>query len=503
LDFMVSDVNGRATGFRVTRRALLAGAVAVIGQPAPQSSAWAQSSDALPDALQDWLMANAVPIRAIDARDEDFSDLQPLADRIGGARVVQLGEPSHSAGSCFAAKARLVKFLHRRMGFDVVIWESGLYDVERVEAGLRTGEDAVAAARRGILMNWAASEEVRPLFEYARASHAGDRPLAMAGFDMTVTGAFAELAAELRSFAGALHDPGLRRDAMAATADVIEAFGRLNAYVEAEAAREAGLVGVSCGARAEAVTAWERDIGAPLRPRRDALELLQHGVDRLGGLFAADPAAFAQIDGARRSGFMARIVASLGGRGATLYERDGVDVPADPDAAVAQENRRDALNAENLRWLIDEGYPDRKIIVWAHNAHVMNAYYEAPDFKSISLDPVPNAMKPHGVFLAEWLGDDLYTIGFTAYAGDDGWVGLNSTPIAPASENSLEARLHRLGQDHAFLDLRAARGAADHPLRGPQTVRVPKYDDTRIADATRPYDAIFFIAQMRPGTLIT
>jgi erythromycin esterase-like protein len=62
-----------------------------------------------------------------------------------------MGEPSHGAGSAFAAKVRLIKFLHQRMGFDVLVWESGLYDVRLAQAALRTPEDPVTAARRGIL----------------------------------------------------------------------------------------------------------------------------------------------------------------------------------------------------------------------------------------------------------------------------------------------------------------------------------------------------------------
>jgi erythromycin esterase len=317
---------------------------------------------------------------------------------------------------------------------------------------------------------------------------------------MTATRPFGDLAAELRSYVGGLDDPDLRHDALAATEEVIAAFSVLNAYVEAQAVLRAGLIGVTGDARTQAVDAWERDVGAPLRPRREALDRLQPAIARLTGLLESEPEAFAAIDDERRRGFIAHNIVNLGARGVNLYERFGADVAQEPDA-VEQENRRDTLNAENMRWLIEEGFPDRKLIVWAHNAHVMNAYYLGPDFKTVSLDPAPNAMKPMGVFLAERLGDSLYTIGFTAYEGEDGWVGLQAGPIAPASAGSVEARLHRLGHSHVFLDLRTPRRTADHPLRAPQTMRVPKYDEVEI-DPTRPYDALFFIARMERATLI-
>jgi erythromycin esterase-like protein len=168
---------------------------------------------------------------------------------------------------------------------------------------------------------------------------------------------------------------------------------------------------------------------------------------------------------------------------------------------LARENRRDALNAENLRWLIEHGYAGRKIIAWAHNAHVMNAYYGS-DWHSISLDPRPDSMKPSGAFLADWLGNDVYTIGFTTYEGEDGWVGNKASAIAPASEDTLEERLHRVGMPYAFLNLRAAGRAPDHPLRLPQTMRLPKYEEEEVQDVTLPYDAIFYIAHMKPATLV-
>jgi erythromycin esterase len=458
------------------------------------------------DVLNAWIADHAVAVRSIDPMDEDFSDLEPLLDAIGSSRVVQLGEPSHGAGSSFAAKVRLIKFLHQRMGFDVLAWESGLYDVETSEAGLRAGVDAVASAQRGVLQIWSATEESRPLFEYAKESHASPHPLVMAGFDpqRTGPGAFEEFPAELTSFVGAVRVPALRDDAIQAATEVLAAFDDISAYMNAAAAYAAELsrAGTTGGARAEAFAAWERETGAALRPGRDAIERLRLAVDRLTELLDDNAEVFAEIGGERRRGFMARALVNLGFHGTQLYENFGVS--ASPVAPVVGENRRDALMAENLRWLIEEGYPDQKIIVWAHNAHVMNAYYEAPTFKSISLDPVPDAMKPMGVFLTEWLGDDVYTIGMTAYEGEDEWIRRPETAMAipPAAEGSVEERLHRLGYAHAFLDLRSARGEADHPLGGPQTMRVPKYDSVEITDATQPYDAILYIARMEPATLI-
>jgi erythromycin esterase len=461
--------------FAIARRRLLAsiGASAALALPQLKSPVWAQT----PDPLQDWLGTHAIPVRGVDPLDEDFSDLEPLRSRIAGARVVQLGEPSHGAGTCFAAKVRLVKFLHARMGFDVLAWESGLYDLTRTEADLSAGADAVAAAQRGILKIWSASEQCRPLFEYAKASHGAKHPLIMAGFDMQLNSdAFVDLAPELRSFVGAAHRRSVREAASRAANEVLEAFAGFDAYLQALVAHAASL---------------------PPLPGKDVLERLRRAAIQLDDIFQRHAHAFGEE---RQRGFLARTVANLAGFAANLYESNGSDGES-AAAELVRENRRDAINAQNLHWLIEKGYPGRKIIVWAHNAHVMNAYYKS-DWKSISLEPVADAMKPSGVYLAEWLGRDLYTIGCTAYAGEEGWPGGKPTPIAASREGSIEERLHRLGLPYALLDLRAARAMANHPLRKPQTMRIPKYDEIEIADATRAYDAIFYVARMEPATLL-
>jgi erythromycin esterase len=474
----------------LTRRAMILGSAAL----ASARVAASQSSDP----LQDWLAAHAHAIRTADPRDEDFADLEPIAAAIDKARVVQLGEPSHNAGTCFAAKARLIKFLHQRLNFDVVVWESGIYDVTLADAALRAGEDPAKAAQRGILRNWSGSEECRPLFEYAQKSYSSARPMAMAGFDSALTAPFANLASELREFAKRPVRQSLQKEVAAAMEELIESFFRITRYVEGLNALHATLTKTGGDARNEAIARWERETGAALRPDKAMLARFTAAHARLAELLRTHERELARASSPRQAGFMRRMVASLEARAGNLYQRFGSDAPTVTDGGLAGENRRDACNADNLRWLIERGYPGRKIIIWAHNAHVMNAYYEAPGWKTVRLDSAPNTMKPHGVYLADWLGRGLYTIGFTAFDGEDGWKNLGASPIAPAREGSIESRLKKLGHGLAFLDLERARG----PMRRAQVMRVPKYDEVEIADPACPYDGLIFIARMERGAQI-
>jgi erythromycin esterase len=403
-----------------------------------------------------WIKSNAVGIRSVDASDDDFSDLESIANAIAGATVVQLGEPSHGAGTAFAAKVRLFKFLHQRLGFDVLIWESGLYDVALAQAGMRGTDDAIMAARRGIFRIWTDAAEARPVFDYVKASQASTRPIDMAGFDMQITsdGSAARYGPELRAFAGGLGVPALREQA-------------LSLATEATNARRQ-LYSTSFAARSD-------------------LDVLVSASRGLRDLIKGKRSDFEQAWGSIQTAFIDRTVENMRVDAIQLFE-----AAHSPPTGAEHENRRDGLNADNLQWLIESKYRGRKVVVWAHNVHVMKAYY-SPDFLDVHMTPGAGDMKPTGVFLSERLGKKLYTIGMTAFDGNEGMAGgpPQRAPIPPAPEGSLEETLHSLGNQYAFLNLHTCP---------PLTARMPKFASVRISDPSRVYDGLFFIDRMKPAT---
>jgi erythromycin esterase len=403
----------------------------------------------------DWLEADAVPIRSVDPFDEDFEDLEPLREKIGDARIVQLGEPSHGDGLAFLAKCRLVKFLHQEMGFEVLVWESGLYDCARLNQALAEGEDPAAVAPRGVFSIWSSSEQCRPVFEYAGESWELDAPLEMAGMDCQLTGTAAQdLGGDLAEFLDGLgeetFDPASRQVLDAS----IESF----------------------------LDPSDPGQSVPLEELRAAVETLVRDLDTAE---AGDP---------RELAFFRRCLTNY----ADLAEFVQLFVDPKPRSQLEASNFRDRVMGENLVWLADEYYPGKKLIVWAAGRHVAHDL-EAVDATLPS--PPYRGFVCQGDVAHRRLGDQLYTILFTAYSGAAGTVSSPPRDLPESSEGSLEQRLHETGTPYWFVDLRGGREDDAHWMRRPYAARPFGYLEQR-ADWSRVADAFFFTDSMEPSRLV-
>src|SRR5262249_30742521 len=131
---------------------------------------------------------HAAEIDSIDFDDNEFDDLEAFGKAVGNARMVMLGEQTHGDGTAFRAKARLIRFLHEELGFDVLAFESGFYDMHKVWERIRAGDDAAKAARSGMFGMWSQSRQVRPLIDYIGERADSSRPLELTGFDCQFSG---------------------------------------------------------------------------------------------------------------------------------------------------------------------------------------------------------------------------------------------------------------------------------------------------------------------------
>lgn len=148
----------------------------------------ARKEDLRRDPRATWLRQHAVAIRSIEPNDENFSDLEYLRELWSGVRVVLLGEGDHGVGSDFKAKTRLIKFLHREMGFDVLAFESGLFAMSEAWRALQTDMNPQEAFAKGAAGIWARSEQVQPLIRYLAMSARTGHPLELTGIGPDFTG---------------------------------------------------------------------------------------------------------------------------------------------------------------------------------------------------------------------------------------------------------------------------------------------------------------------------
>jgi erythromycin esterase len=375
----------------------------------------------------------ARPIRSLFS--DDFSDLQFLKPLLEGKRVIQLGESGHGVAEFNWMKVRLIKFLHREMGFDVVAFESSLSGCDVADE--RLGKSPALEVMRDCIFSVWHSSETLGLFEYLDASRRAGLRINLAGFDTQNSGrARPTVAARLKAMAGSF-DAGL--------ASQIEADESrfLNVQLLKRPDSGAGLLIARYEAAAKA-----------FRDNREAL--LQQHPERAVNL------AIQELQSRVR---LVRQLVSDQSRGTAV---------------------RDEGMANNLDFLLDTLYPGRKVIVWAHNFHIA---------KELAGKSEPFAM---GSWVAKRRAKDVYTIGLFMGRGTAAWNDGALYEIASPPRDTLEAVLSNAGLRMCFVDFtRAASAPATAWIF--DTVPARDWGTTPIQTIpARSFDAVLYIDRVTP-----
>jgi len=124
------------------------------------------------------------PLRISDSG--EISGLDALAESIGDSRILLLGENGHGVGSLTSTKVDLVRWLHREMGFEVLVFESGFFECGNVWRHIDTLEPRQALY--DCLKYPFQHGEMLPLFEAIAAQAGTSTPLELAGMEIQAQG---------------------------------------------------------------------------------------------------------------------------------------------------------------------------------------------------------------------------------------------------------------------------------------------------------------------------
>ncbi|MHC4511145.1 MAG: SgcJ/EcaC family oxidoreductase [Planctomycetota bacterium] len=356
-----------------------------------------------------WLRENVLPIRSIDPDDENFKDFEPLRAALDGVRLLLLGEADHQSGSDFLVKTRLVKFLHQELGFDVLVFESPMYDMMVAWDSLRTGMLPGEAFWLGA-GTWAGASQMQPLVAYLGEHARGARPLEIAGCDHQhqVASSF-YFADDLARFLSVRGVGGPLVDRESPEHGVLQALSQVHYRYR-------------------------------LAPRPD--------VSMCRAFLAAVEKSLVAVGAMpdERARQWAQILRNLACHTRFVLRHDEIG-----------SCNRDEQMAENLLWFANERYPDRKIIVWAGTVHAARAP-EPPPFLRDQPWAAPY-FPSMGQRIGEVFGSKSYVIGVTSYRSARAGIVADQDPL-PEFEELMAAA----GFDYGLLDLR--RAAAEEGWAG-------------------------------------
>lgn len=352
--------------------------------------------------IKSYVTENLVPIQTISPDSTDFSELEKIGKAIGDSRIVMLGEQDHGDAPTFIAKTRLIKYLHEKMGFNVLAFESDFF-------ALNAGWDQLEKQKNkmdpfvseNIFNIWTKCMECEHLlFEYIPSTFLSKKPLMISGFDNQVHGSYSTK--NLRSFM----DNYLKRKKINFTKTENYKIDFLS-FIDS--------------------ISFNRNIE---KQRNFKKALAQIHVE----LAPMDSTAFESI-----------LLKSL----KTLTEKEISFLSNGNDYLEI----RDRQMAENLKWLVKYKFPNEKVIVWAHNCHIL----KHPGL--VKITGLQRSWKNMGDFFTadKQFDKQSYILGFTSRSGTAGRVLIEKKYTVPAPEvNSFESWIP-VTVPYAFVDFKRYR----------------------------------------------
>lgn len=163
-------------------------------------------------------------------------------------------------------------------------------------------------------------------------------------------------------------------------------------------------------------------------------------------------------------------------------------IKEDEESRLLTFGEREKVMTRNLQFLIDSIYPDKRIIIWAHNEHISKGGV-FNDLKN-SENPFNNSI---GFNLNKLYPSECYYIGMFGYPGVlSHHSGEKIIPKPP--RNSVERKLNKIDFDSFIV---SSNYLDDKPIWNYSEGMYLKKSNIR-----KCYDSVVFIKNLKPGVLI-
>lgn len=361
-----------------------------------------------------WIQSNAYRLLSYQPSAEDFSDLAPLRQHIGDSRIVVLGEQSQQDARTQLAKTRLVKFLQQVMGFEILAFESGIYDTWKAWLDIEAGYDVVSSFRAAIDPLWGRGPGMGGFFDYLDQNANSAKPLTLVGIDCEFSGVYSEemIGPDLQDY---LTSVGIQTDNYPDWGTFLILLDKLANATYNDANPDGG----------------QKSVFSEVLDRL-SIEIDHHTIP-------SDPQAMV----------WRQIIESIDVEAKRMWNEWGLAGRVKPPQYW---NLKSDQMANNLLTFSNVVFPDKKIIVWAHSRHVCRRMDE--EITNQDGWTSTTGMTSMVDVLWDQLGTDVYALNFTAYQSE-------------TATDDFEDLMRASGQNLAFIDLRSL-----YEFRTPETNRM-------------------------------
>lgn len=417
--------------------------------------------------FQAWARSAEIPLSTVEWLPHD-TDLARIGEVVGTARVVALGEPGHGSHQPLEFRNRLFGYLVEHCGFTAIGLETSFTEARAIGDFVMGGNGAPATlARHDLTWGFGGYEENVQLIRWMRDYNQRARKqnkLHFYGIDMS----------------GANDDADFTR-AEIAVRSVVRYLGRV-----APTSSLRVTTGIAPQLRLMARVGYRQMAARHELALDEVLKSLQ-------AYLVANAPALLRASSQTDYDWAAHDLVVAG------QLRDYLRLQPAPELTSTRigpldyllDNVREKAMAANALWALREEGPRGRLLVFAHDAHVMNAR-SLGGMWSVYKEP-PVMMGEH---LRRQLGTQLIIIGVLAAHNGPG------LPIDRPIFGSVEAALERLDVPLFALDLRTARGnpGASEWLDERRPIRA-NFDTQLDVVPARAFDVIVFMNEIGPAKL--